>query len=98
MKDWQGSDPRSTNGMEELDNRRSQVGDTLVYSDRYGPYEFWRGGVQVECICDPRTGMQCKYHGERTHTALPCHGEPMGRDAASAVPVGDGAEKPQDAP
>jgi hypothetical protein len=45
-----------------MDNRRHYAGRTLVYSDRYGPAEFWRGGVQVGCVCDPDTGVKCTYH------------------------------------
>jgi hypothetical protein len=59
--DWQGHDPRASDGMEALDNRRSYVGRTLVYSDRHGPYQFWRAGVQVPCVCDPGH-LVCAYH------------------------------------
>ncbi len=46
-----------------MDDRQEYVATTLVYSDRYGPREFWRGGVQVSCICDPEHGIKCAYHG-----------------------------------
>ncbi len=46
-----------------MDDRREYVATTLVYSDRHGPQEFWRGGVQVPCICDPDHGITCAYHG-----------------------------------
>lgn len=39
--------------MEALDNRRRYVGNTLVLSDRHGPWRFMRGGVEVPCVCDP---------------------------------------------
>ncbi|MGH3188206.1 MAG: hypothetical protein ACRDOL_13230 [Streptosporangiaceae bacterium] len=50
--------------IEDLDDRRSYVGTTLVYSDRWGPREFWRAGQQVGCVCDPAAGIKCKYHAE----------------------------------
>ncbi len=49
---------------DDLDDRRSYVGSTLVYSDRWGPREFWRTGQQVSCVCDPAAGIQCTYHAE----------------------------------
>ena len=55
--------------IEDLDNRRSYVGTTLVYSDRWGPREFWRHGQQVGCICDPGAGIECKFHGDRRRRA-----------------------------
>jgi hypothetical protein len=51
--------------MEELDNRREYVGTTLVYSDRWGPKEFWRGGTEVSCICNPSMGLLYKCHGDK---------------------------------
>jgi hypothetical protein len=58
---WQDSDPRAPGGgVESLDNRVSHVGRTTVYSDRFGPYKFVRGGVEVDCICD---GTEvCAFH------------------------------------
>jgi hypothetical protein len=52
-------------GTEDLDDRRSYVGTTLVYSGRYGPREFWQRGQQVGCVCDPDAGIECKYHADR---------------------------------
>jgi hypothetical protein len=49
--------------MDDLDDRRSYVGTTLVYSNRYGPSEFWQNGRQVGCVCDPDAGLTCAYHG-----------------------------------
>jgi hypothetical protein len=63
---------------EELDNRSAYVGSTLVLSDRNGPYKFVRGGVEVDCICDP-PNMMCTYHTQRQTK--------LGRDVASATPV-----------
>jgi hypothetical protein len=58
-------------GIEDLDYRRSYVGATLVYSDRWGPREFWRAG----CVCDPAAGIQCTFHAaaepDRTEACLP---------------------------
>jgi hypothetical protein len=51
--------------MEALDNRRIQVGRTLVCADRHGPYRFLRGGAEVSCVCDPDSGLACKYHAAR---------------------------------
>jgi hypothetical protein len=51
--------------MEALDDRREYIGSTLVYSDCYGPKEFWRAGRQVSCLCDPDSGLVCAYHGDR---------------------------------
>jgi hypothetical protein len=48
-----------------MDDRRAYVATTLVYSDRYGPREFWRAGQQVSCICDPDHGITCAYHGRQ---------------------------------
>jgi hypothetical protein len=61
-QDWQDCDPRSGDALDSLDDRRRYVGTTLVYSDRYGPREFWRRGVQVDCICDPEAGVTCTDH------------------------------------
>jgi hypothetical protein len=51
-------------GVEDLDDRRSYVGTTLVYADRWGPREFWRAGQQVSCVCDPAAGIRCTYHAK----------------------------------
>jgi hypothetical protein len=64
--DWQDHDPRSAG--DSLDDRRDYVGTTLVYSNRYGPSEFWRHGVQVPCICDEAAGITCTYHGHQQAT------------------------------
>jgi hypothetical protein len=52
-----------------MDDRRDCVHGTLVYSDRWGPREFWRGGQQVSCICDPDHGITCAYHGRQAERA-----------------------------
>jgi hypothetical protein len=66
MSNWQGSDPRAPGGgMEALDDRREYVGRTLVNSDRHGPYQFWRGGAEVGCVCDLDSGLVCRYHAAR---------------------------------
>jgi hypothetical protein len=65
MSDWQGHDPRASDGMEALDDRRTQVGRTVVFSDRHGPYQFWREGAEVPCVCDPVSGLACKYHAAK---------------------------------
>jgi hypothetical protein len=54
-----------------MDDRRAYVATTLVYSDRYGPREFWRGGQQVSCICDPEHGITCAYHGHHAEQPPP---------------------------
>lgn len=54
-----------------MDDRREYRHGTLVYSDRYGPREFWRGGEQVGCICDPGRGITCAYHGRLQEQAPP---------------------------
>ncbi len=51
--------------MEALDDRRTQVGNTLVLSDRHGLYAFWRGGAEVSCVCDLDGGLVCKFHAAR---------------------------------
>jgi hypothetical protein len=39
------------------------VGRTVVYVDsRNEPYRFVRDGAEVECICDPESGLKCTYH------------------------------------
>jgi len=53
-----------------VDDRREYRHGTLVYSDRYGPREFWRGGQQVGCVCDPGRGITCAYH-ERLQEQAP---------------------------
>jgi hypothetical protein len=66
MSNWQGSDPRAPGGgMEALDDRREYVGRTLVNSDRHGPYQFWRGGAEVGCVCDPDSGPVCAFHSHQ---------------------------------
>jgi len=50
--------------MEALDDRHTQVGNTLVLSDRHGPYGFVRGGIEVPCVCDP-DHLICAYHAAR---------------------------------
>ena len=54
-----------THPMDDMDDRQSYEHGTLVYSDRYGPAEFWRNGSQVGCICDPERDIMCAYHGNQ---------------------------------
>jgi hypothetical protein len=62
--------------MEALDDRREYVGRTLVNSDRHGPYQFWRVGAEVGCVCDPDSGLACKYHAARlTEAERAAYGE-----------------------
>ena len=66
MSNWQGSDPRAPGGrMVALDDRREYVGRRLVYSDRHGPYQFWRGGAEVGCVCDPDSGLVYAFHSHQ---------------------------------
>ena len=58
-----------------MDDRREYVATTLVYSGRYGPREFWRGGVQVACICDPDHEITCACHGRQAEQAPPPPGQ-----------------------
>jgi hypothetical protein len=46
-----------------MDDRVADVAGTRVYSDRWGPAEFWRDGLQRPCICDEERGVECTYHG-----------------------------------
>jgi len=56
-----------------MDGRREYRDGTLVYSDRFGPREFWRGGQQLSCLCDAARGMTCAYHGRAQEHALEDH-------------------------
>jgi hypothetical protein len=72
-----------------MDDRREYRHGTLIYSDRYGPRELWRGGVQVSCVCDPAHGLTCAYHGRQQEQAPPARKPSRLEQVAGHLVAGD---------